>query len=228
MRDSETPDPVLLRALAQIGRTESFDQIAALFHSEADLQHARALVRRGWSDKGLDLTSGGRDEDVEGLIKTLVYAERWITNWNAGSVHPSIHLFSYLAQRWPRERQDTLADWILAVTQNDYLPYGSMRPHATSVAELRVAQAAVEQGRLRRRQRLEQEERDRERARRENATRNLRGAVRRGDMLAVRALILRGADSTAVDADGVSAADLARRAGRADILNALGLDPTSG
>lgn len=60
------------------------------------------------------------------MIRALTVAERVVPNFKAGSVSPVIWLFRYLAERaYPDSA--ALASWIADNTDNDYLPYGSLR-----------------------------------------------------------------------------------------------------
>ena len=60
------------------------------------------------------------------LIKALTVAERIVPGFKAGSVSAVIWLFRKLAERAYPE-SGALASWIVANTDNGYLPYGSLR-----------------------------------------------------------------------------------------------------
>jgi hypothetical protein len=226
-------DRVLLPKLARIGQSEMFAEFDTLFPSPAARERAGGLVRLGHTE-WLAATEGWDDGAVVGLIKALVYAEREVPGWGAGSVQPAIWLLDRLTRTWSDEQRDPFADWILANTENPYLPFGSMRPHARSMEELRKGWAE-EATRKRERQARAASERARhahQRAvknlvARDKATRDLRGAVLRGDRLAVQALLRKGADIRAVGSDGLDAVAVARQSGRANIEDVLlGRQPT--
>jgi hypothetical protein len=120
MQANKPLDPEFLGELARIGRAETFEEIGTLFSSTAELENAGAMVRRHYRE-WLAATQSWSGEDIAGLIKSLVYAEDTFDDWGAGSAQPAIFLFRHLTALWPWERQDALADWILAHTTNDHL-----------------------------------------------------------------------------------------------------------
>jgi hypothetical protein len=115
------------------------------------------------------------------------------------------------------ERYEETLNWILANTRS----YWWYAHGAKSVAEL----AAINQAnRLRREQSLAAEHQREVAAKAkkgERASGNLFNAVRRGDIMAVRALLDIGADPTITTPDGTTLSEYALSIGRIDIANML-------
>ena len=89
----------------------------------------------GWD--GWDAVTGNLPrEQLIGVAKGLVKAEP-IRGWGASSVAPAIWVFRMLQRRFPMDA-DPLAEWMLANSRNPWLPFGSDRGSARSLAELRA------------------------------------------------------------------------------------------
>jgi ankyrin repeat protein len=106
-----------------------------------------------------------------------------------------------------------LIDWVLENTDNSYLPFGSPNHGAKSLAEFQRITRDIE-ARV-------QAQRDAESARQladqnrkaARATELIFNAIRRKDSKAVVALLDRGADRNAVDANGQTAEEYAQKMG---------------
>lgn len=163
---------------------------------------------RAWREDWTEAVGEFPPAELAALIRLLTVAEAEIPGWSAGSVSPVIWLFRVYAQRAGAE-EESLADWVLRHTSNDYLPYGSSNYGARSLEELRTRRDTAAT-RSSERAAIESERQDQGRTRRSvDATRNIFGAIRRGDAAAVQALLGHGADLRARDADGRTPYDLA-------------------
>jgi hypothetical protein len=74
-----------------------------------------------------------RDPSVY-LARGLVRAEKML-GWSGGSVAASIWVFRMVQRRFPQEA-DALAEWMLANSDNPWVPFGTNRGDARSLAEL--------------------------------------------------------------------------------------------
>jgi hypothetical protein len=79
-------------------------------------------------------------EQLISVAKGLVKAEP-IRGWGASSVAPAIWVFRMLQRRFPMDA-DPLAEWMLANSGNPWVPFGSDRGSARSLAELRAYKEA--------------------------------------------------------------------------------------
>lgn len=73
--------------------------------------------------------------DLQNLVRGLTAAELEL-GWYGGSVASVIYLYRCYEARFP-EQANTLADWVLARSENEYVPFGRMRAGARSVAEFK-------------------------------------------------------------------------------------------
>jgi hypothetical protein len=159
-------------------------------------------------------------EDVVALIKCLTIAERIFDDWKAGSGSPVVWLYKRLTNLAPNITE-TVAEWVLSNTENHYLPFGTTNRGAKSLAEYdRLKQSASERAKARYEAEVQRQESARQRKAQE-ATHALIGAVRRGDVKAVKALIAKGADANVKDSEGVSIREHARLKGNPEILELL-------
>ena len=173
-------------------------------------------ARDGWKHAAQDLSLA----ELAALIRLLTVAETTIPGWTAGSVSPVIRLF-HVYVLFEGAAEDTLADWVLGNTSNGYLPYGTSNHGAKTVAELRAARAFANQMRVAGWS-AEADRQEEARVRRSaRATRNIFGAIRRGDAPAVQALLDQGADRSARDADGITPLEHAVRLGNETIAALL-------
>lgn len=201
-----------LARLVEIGREERYTELEFIGSAVPSAQRGEFMRLR--PDSWIEAISQLSESDTVFLIKALTKLERY-PDFRAGSASPVIWIFRGLKNA--AERVD-LIDWILANTENDYLPFGSQNHGAKSLAEYRQISAdfAVRDA-VRR-----DEERERQRSARSrkaaDASQKLFGAIRRKDKSAVRALLARGADVSAVDSSGQSARDAAVAAGLGYLL----------
>ena len=165
-------------------------------------------------------TSFTGNYSVVALIKCLTIAEQVYDGWKAGSVSPVIWLFKNLSSREP-EFSNSVADWVLANTENDYLPFGTMNLGAKSLIEFaQFKKLSSERKSTRRETEVKRQDLARERKAQE-ATHALFGAVKRSYIQAVKALIAKGADITAKDSEGISVLEHAQTKGNEKILELL-------
>ena len=169
--------------------------------------------RKDWTHAAQDLSLA----ELAALIRLLTLAETAILGWGCGSVSPVIWLFPVYV-RSEGAAEDTLADWVLRHTSNGYLPYGTNNCGAKSVAELRAARVVSNQMRVAG-GRAESDRQEEARVRRSaRATRNIFAAIRRGDALAVQALLDQGANLSARNQDGITPLEYAVRLGLETII----------
>lgn len=83
------------------------------------------------------ITRNMQVEEVIALIRGIIRAERE-SGWGGGSVSAVIWVFRILQRRFP-SRSDEVADWVLANTRNEYLPFGGQNFGARSLAAYREA-----------------------------------------------------------------------------------------
>jgi hypothetical protein len=74
------------------------------------------------------------------LAKGLVRAEQ-LPQWSAGSVAGAIWVFRVFQRRFPQEA-DSLAEWMLANSENPWVPFGSNRGGSRSLAGVESARTA--------------------------------------------------------------------------------------
>lgn len=122
----------LLTRLVDIGCREAFDELARV---PADFPEVRSgqIMRRPfqeWYEVARRLSC----TDVVSLIRALTVAERDLPNFRCGSVSPVISLYRFLLDSSSEDFSD-LRGWVLANTQNPYLPFGSMRYQPATLAE---------------------------------------------------------------------------------------------
>jgi len=173
-------------------------------------------AREGWKHSAQDFSLA----ELAALIRLLTLAETAIPAWRCGSVSPVIKLFHvYIGSEGAAE--DALTDWVLRHTSNGYLPYGTSNHGARSLTELRVLRAVATENKIAR-WRAESDIHEEPLVRRSvKATRNIFPAIRRGDTLAVQALLGHGADLSGRDADGSTPLEYAVRLGHETIVELL-------
>lgn len=150
--------------------------------------------------------------DVAHLIKGLTLYEKF-SSTGFGSVPPVAQLFHLYSWAVKTSESQLLADWILANTINDYVPYGTNNFGARSLAELDAKKSA----RAARKQATAESERTRmesaRSARALAATQKLPNALKRKDAAAVAALIAKGADPDAPSPSGNTSREIAKELG---------------
>ncbi len=217
MSKNEIPEMLLFK-LIEAGKANDFSQISSLLtiQEQCDFGYIMRLRPESWFSVAENLSK----EDVVALIKCLTIAEQVYDDWKAGSVSPVIWLFKNLSSREP-EFSNNVADWVLANTENDYLPFGTMNLGAKSLVEFaQFKKLASERKSARHEAEAQRQDSARERKAQE-ATHALISAVKRSDVQAVKALIAKGADITAKDSEGVSVLEHAQIKGNEKILELL-------
>ena len=81
--------------------------------------------------------------DLKNLVRGLTIADSQ-PNWSGGSVAGVIWVFRCYDARFP-DKADALADWVLARSENPFVPFGRMRASTRSVAEFKAYQSAKAQ-----------------------------------------------------------------------------------
>ncbi|MBE3115776.1 hypothetical protein IMZ68_01090 [Candidatus Bathyarchaeota archaeon] len=211
------PDAILHK-LIELGKSGDLSRMSSSFAVQE--QHRFSQIMRLGPEPWLCIAESLSTEDLVALIKCLTIAERVFEGWGAGSVSPVIWLFRRLASLDPNIAE-TNADWVLANTENYYLPFGTMNLGAKSLTEYhRFKQLDME--RVKKSYEAENQRQEAARQRKaQEATHALIGAVRRGDVKAVNALLAKGADANVKDSEGVSVREHARLKGNPQILNLL-------
>lgn len=211
--------PDLVRALIQLGTTGQPGVPPLL----ADPERAWDLVMCG--DRPWKLVASELDDqDLVLLMKGLVLYSR-ASGQSGGSVSPVIALYREYMTRGPSDEPDVTA-WIVANRVNNYEPFGTIM-HGGARTQAEFHAHGAHRARERARGFAADAERQREAARRkgDEATDLLPNAVRRGDLKAVQALVLRGADWRRPLPDGRSLIEFAQEDGRvavAEYLASLG------
>lgn len=163
--------------------------------------------------------------DLEHLIKGIVLYSRASRRSTGGSVSPVIVLYEGHSLRFP-DHEPALTAWIVDHRMNPYEPFGSTQhPEARSLQEYR--RLSFERSSRAHANRVAEAERQ-ERAREERllreqreATVRLAPAIRRGDLLAVKALLAKGADLAQEALEGGSLVGYAEANGRGHIAEYL-------
>jgi len=203
----DAPTKRLVNRLIDIARLEAFDQLEGIGGEFLEARSGQFM--RQASEVWYRIFDALPREDVIFLIKSLTFIERF-KPFIAGSVSPVIWLFSRLADF---DAKTDLIEWILENTDNCYLPFGKPNHGAKSLAEFQRITRDIE-ARV-------QAQRDAESARQlvdqnrkaARASELIFNAIRRKDSKAVVALLARGADRNAVDADGQTAEEYAQTMG---------------
>jgi hypothetical protein len=214
---SEMPTKFLRRLIA-IGESGSFGSLEELF-AEFPPERVGHFMRQHW-DFWNSLTDSLSETEHESLIRALTVAERDYPAFGGGSVSGVIWAFRRLQQR-TQSGLEVLADWILAHTNNDNVPFGTTNLGARSLAEYSIRKQE-RAGARDARQRAESQRQSAAAARvSDKATRDLFPAIRRKDGKAVQALLLRGARLDVPDASGQTALAYAESLGNTDIAEIL-------
>jgi len=203
----DAPTKRLINRLIDIARLEAFDQLEGIGGEFLEARSGQFM--RQANEVWYRIFDALPHEDVIFLIRSLTLLERF-NPFRSGSVSPVIWLLSRLADC---DAKTELIDWIFENTANSYLPFGSPNHGAKSMAEFQRITRNIE-ARL-------QAQRDAESARQladknrkaTRATELIFNAIRRKDSKAVVALLARGADRNAVDANGQTASEYAEKMG---------------
>jgi len=198
---------LFLRQLLDIGRSEQFDQ-----HAKLPGSYVRKDVIR---------LAGIYRHDIVKFMQTLSVIDQAVfvkaiavyenTVGGLGSVTMLNWLFPVL-----NDPERKVLEWVLRNTTSYgwYSPAKSLQEHDDMIRYR--AERAAESKNLE----IERQARDRNRIA-AKATSNLYNAVRRGDIKAVRALLVKGADASAQSPDGTSLIVFARSRQRKDIADEL-------
>ena len=209
----------LIEHLVELGASDRYEECSALCERFPGAQSGAfmRLAPQTWRNTA-DLLSSSQ---LAALIKTLTVLEKRLPNCRAGSVSPVIWLFQKLSERSGDDLPE-LGDWILAHTDNPYLPYGSFNHGARSIRELQDLSEVAQQRAEARRSAEEQRQVDARKRKAAEATYNLFSALRRRDEKAIAALLQRGADIHAANEYGQTAIEIARSQGLSHLLDASG------
>jgi len=207
-----------LRRLIEIGQSHNFSDLQQLFKEFplAGVGHYMRQSPEFWNAIADSLS----DAELEALIRGITVAERDFPSFGGGSVSGVIWTYRCLEHR-KQGKLDALADWILAHTQNEYVPFGRNNGGARSLAELNAFHQRVAERRASRETaEVERHEIASER-KAEKATLDIFSAIRRNDVKAVQALLLRGARLDVQNAAGMTALTYAQTLGHPRILELL-------
>ena len=165
------------------------------------------LAPQSWYEVAASLD----DAQLIACIKALTALER-LPNFKAGSVSPVIWLFRKLSER-SRDDLTPVIDWVLAHTENPYLPFGSNNLGAQSLEELHALSACAAERAEARYAAEENRQREAKSRKAAEATHKLFGALCRHDEKAVVFLLSQGADIYALNEQGQTAFEYARSLG---------------
>src|SRR6266550_1979754 len=157
--------PAVVNNLIALGRLDDSpsakrDQILAW------VKPFEEVNRLGW-DRWNEVADTLSEAELRNLARGLTIAELEL-RWCGGSVASVIWVYRRYESRFP-EKADALADWVLARSENEYVPFGRMRAGARSVAEFKSYLYA----KARRHEESEQEQED------ERPHKRIRAAVRK-------------------------------------------------
>lgn len=204
-----------LRRLIAIGESNDFASLAELF-AEFPPDRVGHFMRRNY-DFWYPLVDSLSEAEHESLIRAITVAERDYPAFGGGSVSGVIFAFIRLQHR-AQSSLDALADWILAHTDNPYVPFGTSNLGARSLADYWALKQERAAARLAR-QRAESVRQTAAAMRvADKATHDLFPAIRRKDAKAVQALLLCGARLDVPDATGQTAMAYAQSLGHAAII----------
>ena len=207
-----------LQRLIAIGAAQTFSSLSEFFdkYPPDRFGHIMRQSSEFWRNAVRPLS----DFELESLVRTLTIAERDFPAFGGGSVSGVIFAFHQLQER-TQSSLDELADWVLAHTNNPYVPFGTSNHSARSLSELRAFKKAAAAAKVTRAH-VEEERHAAAVARNaEKATHDIFAAIRRKDAKAVQALLLRGARLDAPDETGKTAMAYAQALGHASIIELL-------
>lgn len=213
----EIPKDFLLRLIA-IGKIEDFSLLPGVFAEYPP--HSVGHFMRQPPDWWYAVADALAEKELEALIRSMNIAECNYPSFGGGSVTGTIWAFRRLQQRM-HSSLDGLADWLLAHTTNPWVPFGSNNHGARSLTELRGQRERAAS--MRSEKAFKENERQAVDAVRiaDKATHNIFAAIRRKDIKAVHALVLRGARLDAVDPTGNTALAYARSLGYPPVIEWL-------
>lgn len=209
--------PEVIAQLSEIGALGQ----AAIPAAFTDPDEAWSLLHRGvvpWEELANTLSEEGLRLVVRGLV---CYDRARGPGATGGSVSPVIRLCAVYAQRFP-DQEPKLTQWVVANRVNEYEPFGSIIcNHASSFSEYLALRLARRASGIRGAEREQERQDDAKATRRHTATTRLAGAVKRGDVSAIEALLLQGADPGKALPKGGSLVDLALDNGRVAVAEFL-------
>ena len=207
-----------LQRLIAIGELNDFASLRELF-VEYPPDRVGHFMRQH-ADFWHSLTDSLSESEHESLIRAITVAERDYPAFGGGSVSGVIWAFLRLQHR-TQSSLEVLADWILAHTDNPYVPFGTSNHSARSLSELRAFQRQAAAARVARAS-AENERHSAAVARKgDKATHDIFAAIRRKDTKAIQALLLRGARLDVPDNTGKTAMACALALGYAFIIELL-------
>lgn len=207
-----------LRRLIDVRETHDFSLLPAVFAEYPP--HSVGQFMRKPPDWWYAVADSLTENELEALIRVMTVAERDYPPFGGGSVTGAIWAFRRLQQR-TRNSLDGLADWILAHTTNPWVPFGSNNHGARSLTDLRTLRERAAS--MRSEKALKENERQAADAVRiaDKATRDIFAAIRRKDIKAVQALLIRGARLDIADPTGNTALTYARSLGYLPVIELL-------
>jgi hypothetical protein len=214
MTDEEI-SPTLLLRLVRAGNDPDVERALRESFPENERASDGSIMRLSPAPWTASASTLSRDE-LAALVRALTVAEVILDGWTAGSVSPVIWTFRVFQLKFA-DQADVLADWVLSRTVNQYLPYGRHNFGARSRSELSLLRKASEERRKAVHDKELQRQRDAQSRRTEKATRDLYGAIRRRDLKATTALLLKGANPRSPNEAGLTPFDLSREIGASEI-----------
>ncbi len=209
---------VFLQRLIAIGGSEDFSALTQLFVDFPPRTVGHFMRQR--PEFWFQIADSLPDTELEALIRSLTIAERDVPEFAGGSVSGLIWTFRRLRERTGR-KYDDLANWILAHTANGWAPYGGSNCGARSLAELADVKNRKCGDRAVRQQAIEEHHVEAAHHKSAKATRDMFAAIRRKDIKAIQALLLRGARIDVPDASGTTALAYAEACGDGPIRDLL-------
>jgi hypothetical protein len=125
--------PAVVNDLIALGSLEDSpsDKRDQLLARLKPFERVNRLGRDRWNEVADRLS----EVELGNLVRGLTAAELEL-HWCGGSVAGVIWVYRHYETRFP-DRAEELADWVLARSENPYVPFGRMRAGARSVAEYR-------------------------------------------------------------------------------------------
>ena len=220
------PPPGILDDLEEQGRSGA-ERVPASLAGETLARRTLRCGRDNWRRVANERSS----ERIADLIRGLILYRRASGHLSGGSTSPVIVLYDVLVGRRP-SLEPELTKWIVEHSDNPWEPFGTLegerRPTSYSeYVEGCNALARFTSKNIAAEEKRQEEARKRRVIReREESTQRLANAVRRGDLLAVQALLAKGADVRRALPEGESLVTLAESNGRASVaefLRSLGI-----
>ena len=212
-------DPTLIIELIEIGKTNQSAVPICLSNKNTALQKILG-DRDSWNE----IANTFNEEELRYLITGLVLYSNIPNRETGGSVSPVIILYNAYANRFPKTEPE-LTSWIVDNRSNIYEPFGSTMYFARTFDDFKkqkhnhieCASANIERDNTRK----EFEHNVKVELDAIKATQNLRNAVKRGDLHAVEALLIRGADPIKAVSGDESLVELAIKNNRDSIADFL-------